>query len=166
MQPIWHWNTSFPLQMQSSMPRLAFEQVFLGEDATAESIKASLSALRSDPESDLSPWSVRTLLPARLDLSPPDVVDGTFGNGFFERLADIPTGEWGGPAQSAYGVHLVRVIERVPARMPPLEEVRDAVLRDWKTRKEQELRELHYARLKERYSVEIRDTSTRSAESR
>ena len=38
----------------------------------------------------------------------------------------------------------------------PLEEVRDAVLRDWKVAKALEIRELHYARLRERYVVEIR----------
>lgn len=146
--------------------RLAFEQVFLGEHPLEGSIEVSLNALRSDPESDPSAWSKRTLLPARLELSPPDVVDGTFGNGFFERLAELPTGEWGGPVSSAYGMHLVRINELEPARMPALEEVRDAVLRDWKTRKAQELRELHYASLKQRYRVEIRDTNAPGAESR
>jgi hypothetical protein len=48
--------------------------------------------------------------------------------------------------ESAYGVHLIRILDGLPARMPPLEEVRDAVLRGWKAL---EIRELHYVRLRE-----------------
>ena len=71
---------------------------------------------------------------------------------------------WAGPVTSAYGVHLVRIIEHVSARMPALEEVRDAVLKDWKADKALELRELHFARLKARYAVEIRDADAPTAE--
>jgi hypothetical protein len=42
--------------------------------------------------------------------------------------------------------------------------VRDAVLRDWKAAKALEIRELHYARLRERYVVEIRSGDTKTAE--
>jgi hypothetical protein len=123
--------------------RLALEQVYLGETPTAESIEAALSAHQSDPATDPSPWSEHALLPAELGLSPPSAVDGVFGNGFFDRLAEIPAGVWIGPVESAYGVHLVRIIDRVSARVPPLEEVQDAELRDWKADKALELRELH-----------------------
>ncbi len=66
--------------------------------------------------------------------------------------------------QSAYGVHLVRVGESLAARKPSLEEVRDAVQRDWKAAKAREIRELHYARLRERYIVEIRRAYPKTAE--
>jgi parvulin-like peptidyl-prolyl isomerase len=89
-----------------------------------------------------------------------------FGKGFFERLAGLPPGKWAGPVNSAYGVHLVRILESLSARMPPLEEVRDAVLRDWKAAKALEIRELHYARLRGRYVVEIQGADVRTAENR
>jgi hypothetical protein len=145
-------------------PRLAFEQIYLGEAPTPESITRSLGALRSDPAADPSALGERTLLPARLGLSPPEVVDGVFGKNFFERLADLTPGAWAGPVASAFGVHLVRIGESLAARTPPLEEIRDAVLRDWKAAKGRELRELHYARLRERYVVEIRRADTATAE--
>jgi len=147
-------------------PRLAFEQIFLGETPAPESIEAALSALQSDPASDPSAWREHTLMPAQLGLSSPDAIDGVFGNDFFDRLAEIPPGVWAGPVESAYGVHLVRIIDSVSARMPPLEEVRDAVLRDWKAVKALELRELHFARLKQRYNVEIHGANAPMVESR
>ena len=39
--------------------------------------------------------------------------------------------------------------------MPSLEDVRDAVERDWKAAKALEIREKHFARLRGRYKVEI-----------
>jgi len=136
-------------------PRLAFEQVFLGEDPTPGRIEASLDALQADPAADPLQWGERTLLPPRLDLSPPDVIDGVFGKGFFDRLRDIPHGVWAGPVESAYGMHLVLVTDSQPERMPPLEEVHDAVLRDWKAARALELRERYYARLQERYEIKM-----------
>ena len=145
-------------------PRLAFEQIYLGETSAPESIRLSLSALQSDPLASPSTLGEHTLLPAQLGLSPPEAVDGVFGKGFFERLVELSPGVWAGPVASAYGVHLVRIGESLVARMPPLEEIRGNVLRDWKTAKARELRELHYARLRERYVVEIRRADTGTAE--
>ena len=148
-----------------SRPQLSFEQIYLGETPGPDSVTLSLSALRSDPGTDPSALGQSTLMPARFDLSPPNAIDGVFGQGFFERLAELSPGAWAGPVKSAYGVHLVRIRERLSARMPPLEEVRDAVLRDWKAAKALEIRELHYARLRERYDVEIQGADAPMAES-
>jgi hypothetical protein len=147
-------------------PRLAFEQVYLGETPGAETITRALSALQSDPATGPSTLGERTLLPAQLGLSPPNAIDGVFGKGFFELLAELPPGVWAGPVVSAYGVHLVRILDSLPARTPPLEVVRDAVLRDWKAAKALEIRELHYNRLRARFVVEIRGAVARTAENR
>ncbi len=145
-------------------PRLSFEQIYLGETPGPESIIRSLSALKSDPVTDPSAWGEHSLLPARLGLSPPDAIDGVFGKGVFERLAELSPGGWAGPVVSAYGVHLVRILDSLPARMPPLEEIRDNVLRNWKAAERRALRELHYARLRERFIVEIRRADTGTPE--
>ncbi|MEN8130782.1 MAG: peptidylprolyl isomerase [Pseudomonadota bacterium] len=147
-------------------PRLAFEQIYLGDAPDQETITRSLSILQSDSVADPSELGERTLLPTQLGRSPPDAIDGVFGQGFFERLTELPPGIWAGPVESAYGVHFVRIIDSLPVRMPPLEEVRDAVLGDWKAEKALELRELQFARLKERYAVEIRGANARTLESR
>ena len=153
-------------QTYRSGARLAFEQIYLGETPAPDSVTLSLIALQSDPVTDPFALGESTLLPARLDLSPSGAIDGVFGQGFFERLAKLPPGVWGGPVESAYGVHLVRILDSLPGRMPQLEEVRDAVLRDWKSAKAREVRELHYGRLRERYVVEIRGADVRTAENR
>ena len=112
-----------------------------------------------------APQGERAVLPAQVGLWPPSGVDGGVGNDCGEVRAELPPGVWTGPVGSAYGVHLVRILDSVPARTPPLEEVRDAVLRDWKAAKAQEIREQDYAEQRKGFVVEIRRGDARAAES-
>ncbi len=146
--------------------RLAFEQVYLGEDPAAEAISLSLGALRSDPPADPARLGERSLLPPQLRLSPPTAVDGVFGKGFFDLVAKLPPREWAGPVRSSYGVHLIRIIDTLPAQTPPLEEIRDAVLRNWREAKAQEIREQDYTERRKHFTVEIRRRDAPAAESR
>ena len=147
-------------------PRLAFEQLYFGETANPESVTRSLHALQSGAVSDLSAIGQRSFLPARLALSPPTAIDGVFGKGFFTRIAKLPTGGWSGPVRSAFGLHVVRILENQPARTPLLEEIREAVLRDWRAAKARQSLERHYARLRQRYVVEIRGADGQLLETR
>ena len=147
-------------------PRLALEQLYLGETPGAETITRAMSVLQSDPANVPSTLGERTLLPAQLGLSPPNAIDGVFGKGFFEQLAKLPLGAWTGPVTSAYGVHVVRILDGLPARTPPLDEVRDAVLRNWRAAKAQEIREQDYAQRRGHFVVEIRRGDARTVENR
>ncbi len=147
-------------------PRLAFEQIYLGKSPDPESITRLLSALRSNPAIDPSTLGERTLLPAQLGLSPPNAVDGTFGQGFFVRLVKSSPGVWTGPEASSYGVHIVHIFDSLPARTPALDEVRDAVLRDWKAAKALERRERDYAKRLKKFIVEIRRRDLQTAKNR
>ena len=50
--------------------------------------------------------------------------------------------------------------------MPPLEDIRDAVLKDWKSAKANENREQDYAKRLNRYIVEVRRSETEETENR
>ncbi len=54
-----------------------------------------------------------------------------FGDEFAKTLGGLSPGQWQGPVESAYGVHLVFVSERLEARVPALADVRDVVRREW-----------------------------------
>lgn len=146
--------------------RLAFEQIFLGEAPAEEAIAWSLDALRSDPPADPATLGARSLLPTRLSLSPPSAVNGVFGTGFFDLVAKLSPGKWGGPVVSGYGVHLVRILNARPARTPPLAEIRDAVLKNWREAKAQEIRERDYAARRKHFTVEIRRVDAQVAQSK
>jgi len=138
-------------------PAIALTQVFLGKNPDPDQIAEALDALRSDNEADLSRWSQVTLLPPQLRLSTSTEIDGMFGAGFFDGLMQIPEKYWSGPIQSGYGVHLVRIEERLSAHLPPLDDVRDVTEREWRAEKMKELHELVYARLLQRYTVVMPD---------
>jgi parvulin-like peptidyl-prolyl isomerase len=46
-------------------------------------------------------------------------------------VAQCAPGRWVGPLRSAYGLHLVLVTSVEPAELPPFEQVRAAVEREW-----------------------------------
>ena len=136
-------------------PRLAFEQVYLGENTSPEMIADALNVLRSNSATDPLALGERSLLPAQLGLSSADVVFGVFGKGFFEQLAQLRPRVWTGPVRSTYGVHLVRILDSLPGRTPRLEEVRKEVLRDWKMAKASEIHDRDYAERRARFVIEI-----------
>ena len=142
-------------QAYRSEPRLAFEQIYLGESPPEDTVSQTLKTLLSEPAIDLSTLGQRTFLPAQLKLSPPDAIDSVFGEGFYRQIAELSPGEWAGPVTSVYGTHLIRTLDGQPARIPPLEEVRDFILKDWKSAKARENREQDYAKRRSRYTVEI-----------
>ena len=135
-------------------PRIALEQVFLGENPTQEQINTALTALLAEPSAAPS-WHQRSLLPAAITLTEASAVNRLFGNNFFEQIAQTPTDTWSGPVQSSYGIHLVRIGERIAGRLPSLAEITDTVLRDWKTANSQKLREKYYTKLRRQYVVNI-----------
>ncbi len=148
------------------VPRLAFEHIYFGESPDPERVTQSLSALQSNPATDPAALGEHTMLPTQLGLSPPLAIDGVFEPGFFERLVELPPGVWAGPVASAYGAHLVRILASLPARTPPLKEVRDAVLMNWRAAKALESREQDYARRRARFVVEIRRSGAQPVENR
>jgi PPIC-type PPIASE domain len=134
--------------------RVAVQQVFLGEEPSPSEIESTLSQLISDPEADTSLLGERTMLPASLRLTLAEGIDAVFGQGFFTRIKDLPDNTWSGPFTSTYGNHLVRIVQREPATAPPLEDIRDAVSRDWRASLAEELRKTDYERRLAKYSVD------------
>ncbi len=133
--------------------RLDFEQIYLGQRADPETVAALRARLAggADPAALGEP----TLLPPAMNAALAAAVDGVFGPGFFARLEGLPTGRWQGPVESAYGLHLVRIRARREGAVPPLEQVREDVLRRWRMEKAAELRDRDYAERRRKYRVRI-----------
>ncbi|RUM95388.1 peptidyl-prolyl cis-trans isomerase [Pseudaminobacter arsenicus] len=140
-------------------PMLAFQQVVLNPQRHGEAIErnaaAILEVLLNQPAADLASIGDASLLPAELPLTSKTSIGKTFGADFAEELDKIPAGQWMGPVNSDFGLHLIRVTERVPGRVPMLGEVRDAVAREWTNAKRAELENQRFAELFKRYVVSI-----------
>jgi peptidyl-prolyl cis-trans isomerase C len=80
-------------------------------------------------------------------------VDQTFGPAFGEQLVAAPVGEWSGPVESAYGLHLVRVLARTEPRLPDFDELRERLSNDYSFETRQAANALALERLTERYQI-------------
>ena len=78
-----------------------------------------------------------------------------FGEKFAATLGELSLGQWHGPVESGYGVHLVWVSERSEGRVPELAAVRDAVRREWANARRLEANEKFYQELLKHYTVTI-----------
>jgi hypothetical protein len=135
--------------------RLAFEQIYLGARPDQETVTGILGQLATTPDMDPFLLGVHTNLPSQLGYSSEAAVYGVFGKGFFSQLVKLAPNIWAGPVKSTYGLHLVRILDTLPVTTPPLSEVKDEVLMDWKALKRQEIRNLDYERRRKKYTVDI-----------
>src|ERR1051325_11457949 len=104
---------------------------------------------------DVSTLGDSLLLDYQFDALPAGEVAKLFGAKFAVELGELPAGQWQGPIESGYGVHLVRISERTEGRMPALEQVREAVRREWANARRVEANEKFYQALLARYTVTI-----------
>jgi parvulin-like peptidyl-prolyl isomerase len=88
-----------------------------------------------------------------MPLSPIGIIDRSFGEDFGRKLMKVPKGEWSGPLESPFGLHLVRITDRRSGYDPPLEQVRKAVELKWRTEKRDAFVQAEYKRLREKYEV-------------
>ena len=140
--------------------RYSFRHVYLNADRRGDSTVADaerlLAELRSsDGASDPRELGDTTLLEYAYSDYRADTVESSFGQAFVEQLAELPTGEWSGPVESAFGVHLVFVDATIPGRLPDLAEVRDAIERDWSYAQRQEASKLFHEQVVSRYDVTV-----------
>ena len=72
----------------------------------------------------------------------------------FARLAfDAPSGVWTGPFPSNRGQHWLRVTERLPGGIRPLDEVEELVRLDWITDMEEARLAVEIQRLRQKYDI-------------
>ena len=140
-----------------TQPQVSFQQVYLSADrrtdpvAEAETVLASLKG-GAAPESLGDP----TLVPYAFTLATQAEIERSLGESFGREVVELaPSDDWVGPVFSAYGGHLVRVSERVDARLPDLSEIRELVEREYVVERRNEIKDLAYAKLREGYDVTI-----------
>jgi hypothetical protein len=149
--------------------RFTFRQVYLNPDRHGGNLRRDAVRLlarlnRPGGEADVTEVGDPSLLEQRLDAVPAGEVAKQFGEKFASALSDVALGRWQGPIDSGYGAHLVFVAERTDERVPALEEVRDAVRRQWMNLRRENANEQLYARLLERYTVTVEQPRPRDGE--
>jgi hypothetical protein len=134
-----------------------FTQVYFSPQRRAEALHAdleqALQTLRGNDAADVTEFGDPLLLPTYHESVREREIASMFGREFSQSLQKAETGRWSGPIESSYGLHLVKVDERTPGRVPTLDEVRDVVRRDWFADRRAESKRRFYDSLRERYEV-------------
>jgi hypothetical protein len=140
--------------------RFTFSHVYLnperrGENLTRDTGQLLAQLRQAGDKADLSELGDSFLLGYTFQSLPASEVVKLFGEKFAAKLGDLSPGQWQGPVESGYGVHLVLVSERTEGRVPALAEVRDAVRGEWANTRRSEVNEKFYQELLKRYVVTI-----------
>jgi len=138
--------------------RVTFSQVYLDPNKRGEHLARNanelLTQLRQQGH-DVDPSSLGDtfLLEHRFEGISATEIANQFGEKFAQKLGDAPVGQWVGPIESGYGLHLVFVEERTEGRLPELAEVRDAVRRELTNARRLESNEKFFQNLLKHYEV-------------
>ncbi len=78
-----------------------------------------------------------------------------FGRRFAEQLLEVQVGSWQGPIESGYGLHLVRIHDKVEPRLPELAEVLNRAQVDLESERRREMNKEIFEKLKARYEIVV-----------
>jgi hypothetical protein len=153
------WLDTHPQSFRAE-PQLAFRQVYLSPQRRGKSAGADaqrlLAQLRAEGQDAATErLGDASMLPAELPLGPLREVARSFGDDFAQEVVKIEPGRWSGPVESPYGLHLVLVLERVPAATPPLSEIHPAIEREVLAERRQRDLDALYERLLQKYTVTV-----------
>ena len=140
--------------------RYTFRQVFLdpekhGKNLTRDTAQLLAKLNQEGSKADISTLGDSIMLDKQYGALSSGDVAKQFGEKFATALGGLPVGQWQGPVESAYGVHLVFVSDRLAGAVPEFADVRDAVRREWETAQRQEANDKFYRELLKHYTVTI-----------
>ena len=140
--------------------QFTFSHVYLspdkhGERLTGHAAQLLMELRNADSDVDVSMLGDSFLLERRFELTSGSEITKQFGEKFAAKLGEIPMGQWHGPVDSGYGVHLVYIEERTDGRVLGLAEARETVHREWTNARRLEAKEKFFQGLLKRYSVTV-----------
>ena len=134
---------------------VTFDQLYFDPATTSPS---AVGTVKAALQKGASPATLGqpSMLPRHVANGDIDLVAREFGENFGKRVAVAPVGTWVGPLASGIGVHLVRVSNRTAQTLPPLNQIRDAVEREWENERRYRSRLDDYQKARSGYSVIIK----------
>jgi hypothetical protein len=136
---------------------VTFDQVFFSPNVRGESLDADVAAGVDALRGGAAPADVgdRTPLQERFADAPRDRIGVLFGEVMTDAIFTAAPGDWSGPYQSDFGLHLVRVVSRSDARQPAFDEVREQVAQTFAADRRLAANQAAYAEMRARYDVVV-----------
>ena len=139
---------------------LTFVQVFFSTEKRGDQARPSAEQLLAELQAGRGPANLAeagdpTLLPGDMQSASPQVIANAFGSDFAAQIAEAPVGQWTGPLQSGFGLHLVRVDDRKAGAMPAFEQIRPIVLREWQSGQRTKSNKAFLDSLRAKYDIRV-----------
>jgi hypothetical protein len=147
--------------------QIAFEHIYFSptkRSGVESDARTALIELRAHPN-ERARFGDGFMLQNEYPAQTQSEIKALFGDDFAANLFQVTPDQWEGPIRSSYGVHLVRVSQYVPARLPDLAEVRNQVLTEFKNERLQRASEAYYRQLRKKYQVDVDGQALAEAES-
>ena len=147
-------------------PRISFTHIYFSLDRRGDSANADAErALNQLSATEQPPLRAPELgdpfmLQYSHSLQSPQEVSQLFGQSFADALFDLEPGNWQGPVESSYGLHLVQVSDRVEEQLPEMSLVHDQILRDLLRERREEAQAKAYKLLRDRYEIELTEEAS------
>ncbi len=138
--------------------RVSLLQVFFrdGENSRARAEKLLAQFQEQEPsEAILREAGDSTMLETVQEAVTALDLEKLFGTEFTAEVLSLPEGKWSGPVRSGYGLHVVKIFDRAPGRIPELAEVRDKVKSDLQYEARRAAQEQGYQEIAGKYRVVI-----------
>lgn len=140
--------------------QISFSQIFLDVSQQGEQVYADIDRImeelsNSPVDVDITMYGDSFMGGYTFNNEADFSVSRLFGQVFTQAIFELPVGQWAGPVESGYGLHIVRVNSRTNSRKPPLEQVRDRVRMEWVAQQQRETNDMLYAELRKRYEIII-----------
>ena len=98
-----------------------------------------------------------SMLPASVKDTPEDELARVFGSEFGDAVNVLSVGQWEGPVESSYGLHLVKISRREESRIPEWIEVKRDIVTDMQFEARKAAEDQLYAEVLPRYQVVFSD---------
>jgi parvulin-like peptidyl-prolyl isomerase len=121
--------------------------------ALPEDVAAAKAAQQNG--GDMASFGQGSLLPRQFNGTSLELVARDFGDAFAQQVETMAVGKWEGPIASGIGVHLVRVRTRSEPELPPLHQVRNAVVREWESDRRKRATDASFRKLRDQYEVVV-----------
>jgi hypothetical protein len=138
-------------------PIVDFQQVMFDPARRGAGLEADIDAAMTKLRDGADPHTLgdSTLLPIRSIAVSRVRLAREFGSEFAEDVVALPVGSWQGPIGSGFGVHIVRIDNRIEEQAAKLADVRALVERDWEHERRTKSGEAFYQNLLKDYDVRI-----------
>ena len=143
--------------------RVSFTHIYFSLDKRgakvfedAKSVLSGLNAMRAPEKGD------SFMMQYDFVQETPFEVERLFGKGFTDQLFKSNINAWLGPIESGYGLHLVRISEKIDSSIPELASVINKVRTDLMFEQKKKMNEKIYKKFKERYEIVVEDMPKQS----